>query len=250
MLRFGQRSKIGLKSCIFTLPFILTLAYFCSVDVYDWGFFVAGTTGAYNVFRTIFTVYLLGIICVPGAMALAAIGGAAAFAALSPLARLAASFFCGAALWHGLLLILGFLDLYIYPIAVALGILTVALTPACLGTTAFELLRGARNALRDQSWIVASANVVLASAALAAAFLLLIVKGLYPAGGHDYFNHYHQYYETVLRTHGIWPNEVWFQFFYSKGMGLFFLSMLLTDPLAPSIVTFCFAVGSSIALFY
>src|SRR5262249_34051996 len=65
----------------------------------------------------------------------------------------------------------------------------------------------------------------------------------------DYFNHYHGYYQAVLRTHGLWPNEAWYQFYYSKGMGLFFLGSLLTDPLAPSLVTYCFALATALALF-
>jgi hypothetical protein len=72
---------------------------------------------------------------------------------------------------------------------------------------------------------------------------------LFPAGGHDYFTHYFYYFTTVLDRHDLWPNEVWYHYYYDKSMGLFFLSMLLTDPLAPSLATFCFAVAAGIALF-
>ncbi len=75
------------------------------------------------------------------------------------------------------------------------------------------------------------------------------MKGLFPAGGHDYFTHYFYYFTTVLDRHDIWPNEVWYHYYYDKSMGLFFLSMLLTDPLAPSLATFCFAVAAAIALY-
>jgi len=37
-----------------------------------------------------------------------------------------------------------------------------------------------------------------------------------------------------------WPNDVWYEYFTSKGFGLVFLSMLLTDDLASQTVTFCF----------
>jgi hypothetical protein len=249
MLRLASRRSASLSSCAFSLPFILVLAYFKQIDVYNRHFFDAGVTAPYNLLRTVFAVYLFGAVCVPGAAALSAIGGATGFARLRPLARLAASFFCGAALWHGLLLVLGFLGLYIYPVAVALGVLAVALTPAYLYATLAELCHVARDVLRAQPGAVAWGIKVLAGATLAAALLLLVVKGLFPAGGHDYFNHYHGYYEAVLRNHGLWPNDVWAQFFYSKGMGLFFLAMLLTDPLAPSIVTYCAAIGTAMALF-
>jgi hypothetical protein len=249
MLRLSDRRSAWLEAGVFSLPFVLVLAYFNWIDVYDRHFFDAGVTAPYNLFRTLFAVYLFGAICVPGVAALSAIGGANIFAGIPPLARLAASFFCGAALWHGLLLILGFLDLYVYPVAVALGVLAVALTPTCLRATLSELCHAARGGLRAQPPAVAWITGLLGGATLAAALLLLVVKGLFPAGGHDYFNHYHGYYEAVLRNHGLWPNDVWFQFYYSKGMGLFFFAALLTDPLATSIVTYCFAIGTAMALF-
>jgi hypothetical protein len=249
MLRLSDRCGACLKAGVFSLPFILVLAYFYWVDIYDRHFFDAGVAAPYNLFRTLFAIYLFGAICAPGVAALSAIGGANIFARLPPLVRLTVSFFCGAALWHGLLLILGFLDLYVYPVAAGLGVLAVALTPIYLGTTLSELCHGVRIGLRAQPWVVAWVTGVLGGAALVAALLLLVVKGLFPAGGHDYFNHYHGYYEAVLRNHGLWPNDVWFQFFYSKGIGLFFLATLLTDPLAPSIVTYCFAIGTAMALF-
>ena len=249
MPRLSSRGSTCLFACAYSLPFVLVLAYFKRIDVYDRHFFDAGVTAPYNLLRTVFAVYLFGAICVPGAAVLSAFGGAPTFSALRPLARLTASFFCGAALWHGLLLVLGFFDLYIYPVAVGLGAIAVALTPVYLRAPLVELCQGARNALRAQPATVAWGTTALVGAAVAAALLLLVVKGLFPAGGHDYFNHYHGYYESVLRNHGIWPNEVWDQFYYSKGMGLFFLATLLTDPLAPSLVTFCFAIATAMALF-
>ena len=72
---------------------------------------------------------------------------------------------------------------------------------------------------------------------------------MFPAGGHDYFTHYFYYFTTVLDRHDLSPNEVWYHYYYDKSMGLFFLSMLLTDPLAPSLATFCFAVAAGIALY-
>ncbi len=243
------RKNSGLISIVFTVPFLLTLTYFVQIDVYDWNFFDTGVTASYNLFRTIFAVYLFGAICVPGVAALSAIGGPARLAGLPPMARLAGSFFCGVALWHGLLLVLGLLDLLVYPVAAALGVVAVALTPALLGPILSELRTRARGVSRAQSRAVAWGTRALGLVTFAAAVLLLAVKGLFPAGGHDYFNHYHGYYEAVLRNHSIWPNDVWFQFFYSKGMGLFFLGISLTDPLAPSIVTYSFAIGTAIVLF-
>ncbi|MBV8779713.1 MAG: hypothetical protein JO258_21180 [Alphaproteobacteria bacterium] len=169
--------------------------------------------------------------------------------AAPPAGRLAAAFFCGAALWHGVLLVLGFLDLYIYPVAAALAVAAVALAAGTLRSTLAELGGEAAALWRDVRTPLGAGRAVFAAGVAAAALLLFTVKGLYPAGGHDYYNHYHGYYEAVIRTHGLWPNEAWYQFYYSKGMGLFFLATLLTDPLAPSLVTCCFAIAAAVALF-
>ncbi len=39
---------------------------------------------------------------------------------------------------------------------------------------------------------------------------LLIVRGLYPGGGGDYFTHYFPYYLEVVGNHGLAPNDVWY----------------------------------------
>ena len=244
-----KKTRLLFVSTAIICFYILILYDFKSLDIYDDHFFDVEYGLIYNLGRVFFIVYLCATICVPGYAALAAIGGRTTLARLPPLARLTGSFFCGAACWHSLLLVLGFLNLYVYPVAVALTVPAAALAAPLLRGTFSELCRDARVQLQLALPAVAWITRCLAILTLAAAVLLLVVKGLFPAGGHDYFNHYHGYYEAVLRNHGLWPNDVWYQFYYSKGMGLFFLSILLTDPLAPSLVTYCFAIGAALALY-
>ena len=244
----SDNRKMRFYATVFSLIYIFIIIYFHVADIYNHHFFEPRVTAVYNLVRCLFCVYLFAAICVPGYAALSAIGGSV-FAGLRPLARLTAAFFCGAALWHALLLLLGFLNLYFYPIAVALSLPAVAFAPICLGPILRDLSHDARDDFKKRSSVIAWATVFYAGGIFASAILLLIVKGLFPAGGHDYFNHYHGYYEAVLQNHGLWPNDVWYQFYYSKGMGLFFLAIMLTDPLAPSLVTYCFAIASAMALF-
>ena len=89
----------------------------------------------------------------------------------------------------------------------------------------------------------------MAIAAVFAGAALLLVKGLYPQGGHDYYQHYSQFYAAVIDSHSIWPNLFWYEYYYSKGMGVTFLGMLLTDALAPSLVAYCFVVATALALY-
>ena len=90
---------------------------------------------------------------------------------------------------------------------------------------------------------------IMAACIAVAAALLLVIKGLYPGGGHDYYTHYFYYYQSVIKHGGIWPNEVWYHYYYSKGLGLYFLGMLLTDPLAPQLVTSCFMAVAAAAFY-
>jgi hypothetical protein len=53
--------------------------------------------------------------------------------------------------------------------------------------------------------------------------------------------HYFSYLTEVVRSGSLQPNAVWYHFYISKGLSLFFLGMILTDPIAPSLVTTVFA---------
>ena len=64
------------------------------------------------------------------------------------------------------------------------------------------------------------------------------LRGFYPGGGGDYYTHYFYYYLAVIQNHGLAPNDVWYHYYYSKGSGLAFLGMLLSDPEAPALTTY------------
>jgi hypothetical protein len=76
----------------------------------------------------------------------------------------------------------------------------------------------------------------------------LLRRGLYPGGGGDYYTHYFYYYIEVLKNHSLAPNDVWYHYYYSKGSGLTFLGMLLTDPEAPALATFPCVVFAAVAI--
>jgi hypothetical protein len=189
------------------------------------------------------------MVSLPGYFLLNKIIGHRALTNIRPLQKLLLCFFSGSAIWQVLLLILGFFNLYYYWLVTILTIIVVSSGYNYVRQSGREVRGEIGNceSAGDRKIPVSNLLLLLSFGIFAAG--LLIVKGLYPAGGHDFFNHYHSYYEAVLRNHGIWPNDVWYQFYYSKGMGLFFLSMLLTDPLAPSLVTYCFAIAAALAVY-
>jgi hypothetical protein len=83
-------------------------------------------------------------------------------------------------------------------------------------------------------------------AVVAVAALVLLQRGLYPGGSGDYYTHYFYYYLAVIQNHGLAPNDVWYHYYYSKGSGLAFLGMLLSDPEAPALGTWvCVAFATT-----
>ena len=65
----------------------------------------------------------------------------------------------------------------------------------------------------------------------------------------DYLTHYGPYYANVIKNGGLAPNDVWYQYFYSKGAGLFYFSMLITDRTGPLLVSFLFLEAASLLVY-
>jgi hypothetical protein len=236
----------GLPQLAFALPYFALLVWFRGVDAYHRHFSEPGLiVVAHNFFRVLYIFYLFWIVATLGLLLLRAVARQE-LAELDVLERLTAGFFAGAGVWHAGMLAFGFLDLYTAPIAIALTLPVVILSYVPARAAADDIYRKVTRA--DRLGGGALKWLLLAFAGIAFVTLLL-VKGLYPGGGHDYFTHYFYYFQTVIKNGGLWPNDVWYQYYYSKGAGLFFLSILITDPLAPQLVTFCFMTMATIALF-
>lgn len=223
--------------------YVALLVWFKQFDFYHTHFTTKGLpVVAYNCFRVLFIFYLFWIVYAAGALALRLVGRK--LDSLQTTERLVLGFFAGTGLWHIALLALGYLNLYTATVAIAITLPAVAL----IYPDARDALSECRR--RISPWRSVPWQKCLTIAAVAfAGGLLLLIKGLYPGGGHDYYTHYFYYYQEVIQQGGIWPNKVWYHYYYSKGSGLFFLGMLLTDPLAPQLVTFCFMAVAAAAMY-
>ena len=86
-----------------------------------------------------------------------------------------------------------------------------------------------------------SPSKILGYVLIVTAFLesvaILIVNTLPPPMEGDVITHYLPYYQEVILNHGIIPNNVWYHFFYNKGNGLYFLSMLMTDKYGCNLIS-------------
>lgn len=215
----------------FAAGFIGLLAYFASVDFYHQSFDVSGIPLVfYQLMRSCFVFYLLWLVYFAGHVVLMRVDG---YALLSPLPRLIAAFFTGAGLWHIGLFCLGLLGGYHYGLMVSISVVVMACS--------LPHLRFVLGSCQRQQFAGAGWNV-------AAFVLFMLFRGLYPGGGHDYFQHYFYYYQQVVDSGNLGPHAAWYQFFYSKGAGLYFFSMLLTDALAPQLVTVTFMIMANALL--
>lgn len=234
--------------------YIALILWFAWMDVYRAHFDTPGILVLLqNAFRALFVFYLFFIVQAPGHLLLRLVAGRA-YESTPWIDRLLVGFFAGTGLWHVALLALGLAGFYTLPVAIILTVPAVALASP-QAAVAFGKLAALRSSDRLTApfisfgrWqIAATCAVVILT--LAVWTELLAVKGLYPGGGHDYYTHYFSYYKEVVASGELGPNEVWYHFYYSKGAGLFFLAMLITDPLAPQLVTFCFISVAALALF-
>lgn len=233
---------------VFALPYGLLLAWFHGVDVYHRHFSTPGLAIlAYNGFRLLFVFYLFCMVAGAGVLVLRA-SARGGLDEIGPFERLGLGFFAGAGIWELALFALGYLNLYTLPVAVAVTVPMVVLTYQPMRDAAVEIVRSVtlRDLAGDAS---ATPGLILLALVPLALALLFMVKGLYPGGGHDYFTHYFYYFQSVIAHHGLWPNEVWYHYYYDQGASLYFLGILLTDPLAPQLVTFTFIAAAALVIF-
>ena len=229
--------------------FIGVVAWFDAIDFYHRHFFDTGPiVAADNVVRIVFVVIFSWLIYAPGAAIAALVMSADERAALTPPERAVLGFGIGLGIWHVVMLILGLLGLYYRPVIVGLCLVVVVASArhfanvAIAGWRSFALgFAGLRQGRATPERI----GIILIGAA---AVWLLLLRGLFPGGGGDYYTHYFYYYLEVLKNHGLAPNDVWYHYYYSKGSGLAFLGMLLTDPEAPALTTYPCVVFAAVAI--
>jgi hypothetical protein len=246
---FGWRSvgDFALR-CLFVGGFVLTIGFFSVVDVYDRHFFESSYSGVYNAFRVVFAAYFFWLVYAVGRQSLSFVAEDS-FDDLRLHERLPLGFFVGAAALTVVMLVLGYLNLYWRAVAWLIAIPIIAASYRHFVVTVLEAKSSIGQHFRRSSAIDRTLSVVMGAATILAGSTLLLVKGLYPQGGHDYYQHYSHFYAAVIDSHGIWPNLFWYQYYLSKGMGVTFLGMLLTDALAPSLVAYCFAIATALALY-
>jgi hypothetical protein len=176
------------------------LAWFDRVDFYHHDFFVHGRAVViYQIARLIFIPCFAWTIYAVGALTNRLVFGRAVAADLPTWERYPLFFIAGAGIWHVAMFGVGLAGFDIKPVAVALSLgmmsLSVPHFAECVRGSAAGLLRAR---LRFDFNFLLTASLGLGIIAVTAIFI--VVKGLYPGGGHDYYNHYFQFYSRVIET--------------------------------------------------
>jgi hypothetical protein len=244
---FGAAPRLAAAALI--IGFIGVVAWFDAIDFYHRHFFDTGPiVAADNVVRVIFVGIFSWLIYAPGAAIAALVMSTEERAALTPPERAVLGFGIGLGIWHVAMLILGLLGLYYRPVIVGLCLAVVVVSARHFANVAIAGWRslalgfaGPRHGRPTPQRI----GIILIGAT---AVWLLLLRGLCPGGGGDYYTHYFYYYLEVLKNHGLAPNDVWYHYYYSKGSGLAFLGMLLTDPEAPALTTYPCVVFAAVAI--
>ena len=218
---------------------------FHRVDFYYTHFFEKSGVLSYNLLRTVFALYCIWIVYVTGYAFVSMLIPFTARQTFTHMQRFILGFATGLGCWHILMLALGYFNLYYRSIMLGICLIILA-SSARYFKDSLQTLAAQSAGLFGRSKRVSLISGVVVGASLV---WLLMLRGLYPSGGGDYFTHYFYYYTNVIQNHGIAPNDVWYHYYYSKGAGLHFLGMLLMDPEAPSVMTFCCVAVASLALF-
>src|SRR5262245_14402542 len=235
---------IGLLSSYVTM-----VLWFNFVDFYHRHFFDTGPiVVANNAARILFVVILSWLIYAAGAGIVSLISSSRAEVKLTPAERAVLCFGIGVGVWHVFMLILGVLNLYYRSVIVGLCLAVLIASSLHFANVVIVGWRALAMHLDELRERRASPQTIGGALVTAAAAWLLLRRGLYPGGGGDYYTHYFYYYLEVLKNHGLAPNDVWYHYYYSKGSGLTFLGMLLTDPESPALTTFTCVIFAALAI--
>ncbi len=194
----------------------------------------------YQLARLFFFSALAWLVYAVGAATIVATVGRPFLWSLPAFERYPLGFFVGSGLWHIVLFVLGLAGLYKWPIMAGMTTIVAVLSIGHLARCLAAARPGHAN-IRWPANLEGAATIALGIGLIGAGTAFVLVRGLYPLGGHDYYMHYFSYLAEVVRSGSVQLNAAWYHFYDSKGLSLTFLAMVLTDPLAPGSVSTVFA---------
>jgi hypothetical protein len=189
------------------------------------------------VARVLFAIFFFLILFGFGRLGLIVIQQPRLLVDLAASEEIAISVLLGSSILRAAMLIIGFLFAYTWAVLLAFGVAALASGiprfALLMKNSAISFMRNWNGAMIVKKIIVASIIGALISAVVAVS----MAKFLYPNGTGDYFTNYFPYYKEVVQAGNIWPNDVWYHFYMSKGFGDSFFVIILSDYLGPQTVS-------------
>ncbi|MFO0753202.1 MAG: hypothetical protein U0411_07755 [Thermodesulfovibrionales bacterium] len=240
---------------VFSVVYLVLVLLFQKMDIWGGHFTEAGGLYLlYHLFRVVFLFFFAWIVYSAGKLLFAFITKGREDSPLDGLNTFLVSSFAGASLLTLVMFVLGLLKAYYTATALLLTVPITFLSYPELRETSRALPRFFNRLVHEYfkgkgtlQWIVTAFLVFV----VAVQFLYLFLsKGLMPdLLTNDTIGHYLPYYQEVLNSHSIGVNKYFPHYFYSKGVGLFFLAALLTDIQSVQLVSFLFLLLSAAALY-
>jgi len=101
-----------------------------------------------------------------------------------------------------------------------------------------------------QTSLKSKLHFFLISVLLILILFIVFSNGLFPAFNfNDVYEHYFHYYRAVLRDGHSGPNEAWFRFYETKGVGLVFLTNILSDFTGAQLVSLCYILTTALIVY-
>jgi hypothetical protein len=220
--------------------FILLTVGFKIYDPYNTLFFSKAWLPhvAHLIARVLFSIYFFLILFCIGRLGLIPIQQSSLLFDLAPSEEIAISVLLGSSILRATMLIFGFFSTYFWPVLLALG---VAALVVGMPRFAFLMRNSPMSFMKNWNSAMSSTQkIIVASiigALISAVMAVSMGKFLYPNGTGDYFTNYFPFYKEVVRAGNIWPNDVWYHFYMSKGFGEIFFAIILSDFLGPQAVS-------------
>lgn len=237
-----------LRRILYILPFLALSIWFERNDFWDMGALPpVDFYAAYNALRLIFAAYFLHILYGVGHLFISLIEKRSA-AGLSWLNRLILSIFSGAAMLRIVFFLFGLTNLYFLSVGLILSLAILFFS----AENFFSVLSQGKR--RMEEWIAQSAIedrriiFLLLTAILLACLALFVVKGTYMVDPVN-LSQISPYMNEVVARHGLSPNAYWQGFYATKGASLEILALLLTEKMAPPLVSFVLVLASVSMLF-
>ncbi|MCC6346139.1 MAG: hypothetical protein IT388_03005 [Nitrospirales bacterium] len=252
--REAQDSFIVGRS-VFSIVYLVLILLFQKMGVWDRHFAEAGSLYfLYHLFRVAFFFFFAWIVYSAGKLLLAFITKGRGDFPLNGLDTFLVSSFAGASLLTLVMFFLGLLKAYYTATALLLTVPIAFLSYPELRETVRALPgffnRLSRDYFKEKGALQGALTAFLLFALVVQFLYLFLSKGLMPdLLTNDTIGHYLPYYQEVLNSHGIGMNKYFPHYYYSKGVGLFFLAGLLTDIQSIQLVSFLFLLLSAAALY-